>query len=385
MEGSDQNHVIASPAQFGFVSKGAAVNVLSLFDGMSCGQIALQRAGIKVDNYFASEINKYSVKVTMSNYPDTKQIGDVCSVSASMLPKINLLIGGSPCQDLRPGADGLKGKRSKLFYEYYRLFKECNPDYFLLENVSKISNDDKKIITDLLGVESILINSNLVSAQNRKRYYWTNIKNITQPEDKNIYLKDILLPIVDIKYLLSEKAFFRGCFKNYSSPKIYPNKTGTLNTKNNSGQMSIDSGTTFIPVDVDDKALTLTASYEHNANSAEYYKQRRKQLIKIENINPSKKGQNGNVYSDEGLSPTLTTNKGEGIKILQDNQWLRRLTPVECERLQTVGDNYTSCVSDSQRYQMLGNGWTIDVITHILKCGLGVLAAAPFDTNANWQ
>src|SRR3990167_3429990 len=138
-------------------------NVLSLFDGMSCGQQALERCGIKVDNYFASEINKYAIKVTMNNYPDTKQIGDVSNVKGSLLPKINLLIGGSPCQDLRPGADGLRGKRSKLFYEYYRLLKECNPDYFLLENVTKISNEDKKIITDLLGVEPIMINSNLLS------------------------------------------------------------------------------------------------------------------------------------------------------------------------------------------------------------------------------
>ena len=348
------------------------MNVLSLFDGMSCGQIALQRAGIKYDKYYASEIDGWAVSVSQSRFPETIHLGDVEKLDGKTFPPIGLLIGGSPCQDLRPGSDGLRGKKSRLFYEYYRILKECNPKYFLLENVTKISKDDKKIITDLLGVEPIMINSNLVSAQNRKRYYWTNIPEVTQPIDKGLFLKDILQPIVDIKYLLSEKAFERGCFKNYSSPKIYLDKTGTINTKNNSGQMSIDSGTTFIPVDVCDKSLTLTASYCRNANSKEFYKDRRKQLIKIANVNPSGKGQNGNVYSDEGISPTLTTNKGEGLKILQRGEWLRRLTPIECCRLQTVPDDYfysggKQIISDSQIYKQTGNGWTIDVIAHILS------------------
>lgn len=170
------------------------MNVLSLFDGISAGRVALERAGIKIDKYYASEIDKYAIKVTMNNYPDTIQIGDVTKVKAEDLPKIDLLIGGSPCQGVSFAGKQLnfEDERSKLFFEYVRLLKECKPKYFLLENV-EMKKEYIDVITSYLGVEPIMINSNLVSAQDRKRLYWTNIPNVKQPNDKKIYLRDITI------------------------------------------------------------------------------------------------------------------------------------------------------------------------------------------------
>ena len=170
------------------------MNVLSLFDGISCGQIALNRADIKIDNYYASEIDKDAITVTQFNYPNTIQLGDVKKLKGNMLPKIDLLIGGSPCQDLskaKTDGKGLVGEKSSLFYEYLRLLNEVKPKYFLLENVI-MKKDYRDIITKELGVNPILINSSLVSAQNRERLYWSNIPNIAIPKDKNILLKDII-------------------------------------------------------------------------------------------------------------------------------------------------------------------------------------------------
>jgi site-specific DNA-cytosine methylase len=168
-------------------------NVLSLFDGMSCGQIALNKLGIQYENFYASEIDKHAMKVTQHNFPNTIQIGDVTQVNANNLPKIDLLIGGSPCQGFSFSGKGLnfEDPRSKLFFEFVRLVKETKPRYFLLENV-KMKKEHEQVITDYLGVEPIEINSSLVSAQNRVRLYWTNIPNIQQPEDKGIGLIDIL-------------------------------------------------------------------------------------------------------------------------------------------------------------------------------------------------
>lgn len=175
------------------------MNVLSLFDGISCGQQALKELGIKVDKYYASEIKEDAIKVTMDNHPNTIQLGDVKEVKATDLDKIDLLIGGSPCQDLSiamRNRKGLSGSKSELFFEYLRLLKEVqeiNPNVkFLLENVARMSKEDKQIITDLMEVEPIKINSKLVSAQLRGRLYWTNIEGVQQPEDKGILLKDIL-------------------------------------------------------------------------------------------------------------------------------------------------------------------------------------------------
>jgi len=170
------------------------LNILSLFDGISCGRIALENAGLKVDTYFASEIEKYSIKVALENYPDTIELGDINLINASDLPQIDLLIGGSPCQDLslaKTNGKGLEGAKSGLFWQYIRLLKETNPKWFLLENVA-MKKEWEIIITDAMGVEPIIINSRLLSGQNRVRYYWTNIPNVTQPIDKNISVNDIL-------------------------------------------------------------------------------------------------------------------------------------------------------------------------------------------------
>jgi site-specific DNA-cytosine methylase len=273
--------------------------VLSLFDGMSCGQIALNRAGISYGKYYASEIDKHAIKVTQHNYPNTIQLGDVTKVKASDLPKIDLLIGGSPCQGFSFAGKGLnfEDPRSKLFFEFVRLKNETQPKYWLLENV-KMKAEHQNIISEILGVKPILINSKLVSAQSRERLYWTNIP-IATLSDKNIVIADV----VGIK------------------------------TDNKSNE-----------------------------------------IIVTKNIYP-KKGQNGNVYAINGKCKTLSAGvgiTGNGIgssnapKIEWDNeQGWRRLTATECERLQTVPDNYTDCVSDTQRYKMLGNGWTVDVIAHI--------------------
>ena len=186
------------------VSGSTGLNVLSLFDGMSCGRLALERAGIKVNNYFASEIDKYAIQVAKHNYPNTQHIGDVTKVKASELPKIYLLIGGSPCQSFSNAGNGtgFDGK-SGLFYEYVRLLKECKPKYFLLENV-KMKKQWQDIISKELGVEPIKINSNLVSAQNRERLYWTNIP-VSELQDKSIFIEDILDSEFDNKYWLKER------------------------------------------------------------------------------------------------------------------------------------------------------------------------------------
>jgi DNA-cytosine methyltransferase len=300
------------------------INVLSLFDGISCGQIALERQGFEIENYFASEIDKYAMQITMANYPNTKQLGDVRNVTAEKLPNIHLLIGGSPCQGFSFAGAGLnfEDERSKLFFEFVRLKNELKPKYFLLENV-KMKQEFQDIISEQLGVKPIMINSSLVSAQNRERLYWTNIPVIGQPNDKGILLKDIIED--------------GECLK--------------------------------------DKSQTILATlYKENAKSM--IKRNKQGLLILKNIYP-KKGQNGNVYSIFGKCKTLCAGvgiKGNGIgnsnalkiESINADGW-RKLSPLECERLQTVPDGYTKYVSDTQRYKALGNGWTVDVISFIFS------------------
>jgi len=342
-----------------------AIKVISTFDGISCGMVALQRANIKVDEYIAYEIDKYAIQVSAKNYPAIKHRGSVVNANFLQYKGFDLVIGGSPCQDLsiaKSGRQGLDGEKSKLFYEFVRAIKEVEPRYFLLENVASMSKESKQTITDILGVEPILINSALVSAQQRKRLYWTNIPGITQPEDKGLLLKDIL-----------------------------------------------DSGLSY-----SDKSYCLNTSYNNCVIRDSLVKKRRSMIfepIKVCNVNPSGKGMNGVVYDINAKSMTLTTNKGEGNKILEpikigtvgcgsqgnrvysiygksitvsagmggghqikikvdlpDGEYIiRKLSPIECERLQTLEDDYTSGVSSAQRYKCLGNAWTVDVIAHIFS------------------
>ena len=297
-------------------------NVLSLFDGMSCAQIALERTEINYTNYFASEVDKYARKVTLKNYPNTIELGDVREIKGTDLPKINLLIGGSPCQGFSLAGKQLNfdDPRSALFFEYLRLLEEIKPDYFVLENV-KMKAEYRDKISELLGVEPILINSSLVSAQNRQRYYWTNIEGIEQPKDRGIYLQDIIESVV------------------------------------------VDR----------DKSFCIDANYFKGGNLKSYFEKHRRQLVFNKPFRISqgcKGGQGQRVYAVEGKSICLSANSGgwggkTGIYYI-DNGY-RKLTPREAERLQTVPDDYSDCVSNTQRYKMLGNGFTVDVIAHILS------------------
>jgi len=281
-----------------------SINVLSLFDGMSCGRQALERLGIPVNIYMASEVDKYAIQITQKNYPDTVQLGGVCKVTKVGMPKIDLLLAGSPCQGFSFAGKQLAfdDPRSILFFEFVRILKECkseNPEIkFLLENV-KMKKEYQDIITEILGVEPIEINSALVSAQNRRRLYWTNIEGVEQPEDTGTLLKDIVLSEEEKYNHVHMSAGTTVRFMGYGVP------FATLNTK---------------------KARCLCAE--------EYVKN----------------GRQGNYYICS-TDPIIS----------------RKFHPIECERLQTVKDNYTEGVSNTQRYKMLGNGWTIDVIKHILS------------------
>jgi len=436
------------------------LNILSLFDGMSCGQQALERAGITVDNYFASEIDKYAMQVTMANYPDTKQLGSVVNVNGFDLPKIDLLIGGSPCQSFsfagkRKGmstkceteiltlehylelkADGYEFEgQSYLFWEFMRLLNECKPKYFLLENV-EMGEKWEKVLSKAIGVNGIHINSALVSAQNRKRIYWTNIgmqpgglfgdlvSIIQKPKDKGIFLKDVLENEVDDKYFLSEKLL--NHFNNKSSYSNFKfdfkptdgEKKGACLTAS-MGKMPITQD--YIKIDRQgnvknnqDKASSLSVGGHGHGNHSdmdliqivaltEVRTDAAKQIRKETGTNPKRAKElvertdgkigalltshtNDNlvisgtlrthndgkgfreVMSGKGATiPARSREDGSGQNIVSISGNIRRLTPLECERLQTVKDNYTNHVSDSQRYKMLGNGWTVDVIAHIFS------------------
>lgn len=362
------------------------LTVLSLFDGISCGRVALQRANIPVAKYYASEIDKYAIQVTQKNWPDTIQLGDVKNVWARNLPKIDLLIGGSPCQDLsiaKNDRQGLKGARSGLFWHYVRLLRTCKPKYFLLENVASMPKEAKQIITRELGVEPILINSALVSAQQRKRLYWTNIPNITQPEDKEILLKYILesgqaylnksLCIKASYYKTGDANFLRkDGFKatGVAEPMRVPEAT-------KKGYAEIMPGECVDLTQMTSKTRRGRSMKDKSnclmANDPQYY-----QYVKPErlgNLQGQKDNQANRIYSVRGKSVSLNANGGGGgaktglYKIdLPDGEYIiRKLTPVECERLQTLPDNYTAGISDTQRYKGVGNGWTVDVIAHIFS------------------
>ena len=373
------------------------MNVLSLFDGMSCGQIALNRAGVKYNKYFASEVDKYAIQVAQANYPQTIQLGDVKQVQKSFFidDPIDLLMGGSPCQGFSFAGKQLNfnDPRSKLFFEFIRLRDALKPKYVLLENV-RMKKESENVITKYMGFPPQAINSASVSAQNRHRLYWFGYLNealeyeqipIPSVEDKGIVIKDILedLPFEDIP--------------NYLNNTWGGRRRGDL-------VKSVD----------DPKAHCLTASMWKGQIPT--FVKKPIQVGEAENI----KGYDiiKRVYSPNGKAPTLTTMQGghrepkvaigrivnrrldeNGVRkddqlelpftkqlevsdsdksnclttIQKDNvvvqkELYRKLTPLECERLQTVPDNYTNHVSKTQRYKMLGNGWTVDVICHLFSC-----------------
>lgn len=450
------------------------MNVLSLFDGMSCGRIALERLGIQVDNYYASEIDKYAIQVSQANYPDIIQVGDVTELDTSTLPKIDLIMGGSPCQGFSFAGKQLAfdDPRSALFFEFVRCVEELKPKYFLLENV-RMKKEYLDVISKYMGVEPIMINSALVSAQNRVRFYWTNIPEIEQPEQRGIVLRDILETNASNEYLAGENlqknyrggnqlnpnyksqantihdtegksgticagthgyanGYVKDFDKNLSKMTTKDDKSFCL-TSNYHGAIAENSierkQRTMIPTDKpetisnkENKSYALTASYPA-ARPRRSKAKHEKTMVKVDDINNLPNNvdyvydQNDKSYKTETISidkekkqltikeatkkgyttiqdgdcfdmtfPNSKTRRGRNMKDKsncltaanydymryehsdEDKEvYWRKLTPVECERLQTVPDNYTNHVSNTQRYKMLGNGWTIEVIAHILK------------------
>lgn len=300
--------------------------VLSLFDGMSCGQIALNQSGLEVEKYFASEIKPHAIKCTQHNFPDTIQIGDVCKISyrdgilttengSFKVGKIDLLIGGSPCQGFsRAGKElNFNDERSRLFFEYARILKEVNPTYFLLENVV-MRKEYSDVITDILGVTPIMINSALVSAQERKRLYWTNIQGIKQPEDRNIYLCDV----VNFKSETPLKENIIGEIRKYTKRDF---------------DVSIDK----------------------NGNIRPHRKDKKKSGI----------SEIGTLRNPNCKSVTII--KSHAPKTYKSPFEIYELNRNECEQLQNVPMDYTIPVSEKQAKDLLGDGWTVEVIKHIFK------------------
>ena len=289
------------------------MKVLSLFDGISCGMVALERAKIPVERYVAYEIEDNAIKISQKNYPQIEHMGDVTKADFSQYAGFDLLIGGSPCQDLSgykmssaEGWKGLDGSKSNLFYHYVRALKEIKPKYFLLENVASMENKWVDAISKELGANPIEINSSLVCAAERKRLYWTNIPAIGELENRHIMLKDIVVNAEEVpqKYW-------------YDKPFVYNG---------------------------DDKKVQCTLDIKGHRNVKEVY-----------NLN----GKCNTILCDG--------DGGHRVKKVYQNGRCRKLMPVEYERLQTLPDGYTEGIADSRRYTCIGNGWTVDVIAHILK------------------
>lgn len=279
------------------------ITVLSLFDGISCGMVALERAGIEIDKYIAYEIEHNAIEISKKNYPQITRGGDVTQEDFTRYKgKIDILIGGSPCQNLCScgNKQGLEGEESKLFFDYVRAMYETETKWFLLENNATMTKENQDIITEIMGVEPIYINSNLLTAQDRKRLYWTNIPGIEQPKDKGLYLRDIVQP-------QEEKREYE-CYTRMAAKK-----EGTLAHKKAWSQIRT----------LDQKSRALTTS--------------------------------------QAISNSGATN----VKYSDTEYYI--LTPIECERLQTLPDNYTEGVSNTQRYKAVGNGWTVDVIAHMFR------------------
>jgi DNA (cytosine-5)-methyltransferase 3A len=368
------------------------MKVLSLFDGISCARVAISRVGLadellhRTDGeriyYFSSEIDSYAIQIAQKNYPDTIQLGDVKTITKDLIAsymgnvEIDLLIGGSPCQDLsiaKKNREGLKGSRSSLFYEYVRILKEIKPKYFILENVNSMPKEAKETITkELFGIEPVMINAALVSAQNRKRLFWVGelsdkrhighwndadyVKvNISQPEDKGILLKDILQPNTEIdeRMIVNGKSFaitasYNGAVEYNSVKKKQRTmvRVGKLNQGDQGDRIYSPNG----------KSVNLSANGGGRGAKTGLY------------IVQTPRGKNkGGKRALNGKTPTLSSSSWEHNNKLSENEIVRKLTPVECERLQSLPDNYTEGISNTQRYKTLGNAFNVEVVAHILK------------------
>jgi len=409
------------------------MNVLSLFDGISCARVALDRAGIEVNAYMAAEIDKNAIKVSEKNYPDIIRVGSV--VGLEVEGQVDLLIGGSPCQDLsiaKKDRKGLDGDRSGLFWEFVRIKKECNPQWFVLENVASMPKADRDIITREMGVEPVMFNASLVSAQCRKRLFWTNIP-FDLPEDRGILLKDILQPDGEVDELMVVKGKAYTLTASYSkatpSPaqvehniekgqrtmvkigyvgdgeqygqggqahRVYSTdgKTPTMSsgpalikvghvggnmqgnrvysTEGKSTTLSAEGGglaggTTLIKIRGRDVILNESPLQVLQEGRTELGKQSRKEIKKeTGKDSTSRSGGHKAYFGKDGTKANcLTTALGaEGLVVEQER--IRKLTPIECERLQGLPDNYTEGVATTNRYKCLGNAFNVDVVAHIL-------------------
>ncbi|UCD04119.1 MAG: DNA (cytosine-5-)-methyltransferase [Candidatus Woesearchaeota archaeon] len=320
------------------------MRVLSLFDGISGGQLALNKAGVEYDEYYASEVDQYAIAVTNHRFPKTAQLGSVTEVSGKSFPEVDLLLGGSPCQGFSIAGKRLnfEDPRSKLFFEYVRILEECKPKYFLLENV-KMKKDWQDIITKYLGVEPIEINSSLVSAQNRVRLYWTNIPDVAQPEDRGILLKDIIFDDASEPVLHN----IYGGFKE-KKPRTFWDKSPTLRTSAGGGHIP--------SLILTEKALRYMDRRVQDGRTHWDFKH------------------HSDTKDDKSHCVTANFHKGVPYNVLVTEKCIRYFHPVECERLQTLPDNYTEKgvfdgklkdISKTQRYKMIGNGWNIDTVAHI--------------------
>ena len=367
------------------------MNVLSLFDGCSSGQLALERAGVDVDNYFASEIDKYAITVTQANFPDTFQWGDVTKIKVPTKGSIDLLMGGSPCQGFSFAGHQLQfnDPRSKLFFDFIRIRDAIKPKYILLENV-RMAQKSQDVISKYMGFKPQALNSNLLSGQNRYRLYWfgklvgDTYEQISIPPmvDKGIVMQDIL----EDGYATDEMTSGgkSHCLTARYNGAVWWNsierKQRTMVLKDNP-TMSKDGLIRVGTADLkghdsikrvyaqEGKAPTLTTMQGGH----------REPKVAIGRIVNRRLDEHGTrkddqldlpftrqlEVRDDGKSNCLTTVQKDNVVVSKD-MW-RKLTPLECERLQTLPDNYTNHVSNSQRYKMIGNGWTVDVIAHILK------------------
>jgi len=366
------------------------MNVLSLFDGISCARVALDRAGIEVNAYMASEIEKNAIKVSEKNYPDIIRVGSV--VRLEVEGQVDLLIGGSPCTDLsiaKKDRKGLEGDKSCLFWEFVRIKKECNPQWFILENVASMPKADRDIITREMGVEPVMFNASLVSAQCRKRLFWTNIP-FDLPADRGILLKDILQPDGEV----DERMVVKG--KAYCLSATYSHVTTTeagVKHSIDKKKRTMVKERTFTPTPNKKPGAFVQVGYFGAENECKVggaalrvYDTEAKaptlasvgHLVKMgrdmgRRLDEDGRRQEGNV--DVPITRSLDLRKDDKSNTLtsvtKDNlvvgERIRKLTPIECERLQGLPDNYTEGIAMTNRYRCLGNAFNVDVVAHILS------------------
>ena len=368
------------------------MKILSLFDGISCARVALERAGIPIELYYASEVDKYAIQIAQKNYQDTKQLGDIRTITRDLLSsysgnvEIDLLIGGSPCQDLsiaKKERKGLDGVHSGLFWEYVRILKEVKPKYFILENVNSMPKEAKDTITKELGVEPIMINAALVSAQNRKRLFWIGKLtdkghivlvenweyekvNISQPEDKGILLKDILEDNANESYSIYNNKITVGkattlgsnsqCFTAKTGQGII--RVGQIGKGGQGNRIYSPKGKSVVLSALGGGRGAKTGLYAVAQWGRNIVDGKRKDIL------GAKTEQRIEVGGSEKAHTITSVFKDS---MVMEDSIIRKLTPRECERLQSLPDNYTEGVSNTQRYKTLGNAFNVEVVAHILK------------------